>query len=333
MRLSEASSRFLEWAKVERNLAEPSLRAYTSDLRFLTSGVGDVSVDTVTVDLLRHHFSREGGHRGYSPATIRRRIATAKVFFGFLETDGIVVSSPTRAMRGRYELVRRLPKVMARREVSALLRAARRPLSKAPPPKAITPSGPDPTGRYAYIRDICILEILFLTGLRVGELVALDVPDVSLPDGSIRVLGKGRRERYAYLPNAEVSGVVDIYLRSRRGIQCETAALFLNSRFERMSIFSVEGLFEKYCRKAKIRRHYTPHCLRHTMATMLLENGADIRVVQELLGHRTIVTTQIYTEVCASQKRRALVRFSGRNSLDPGPMLLPPVRVGSAASA
>jgi site-specific recombinase XerD len=173
---------------------------------------------------------------------------------------------------------------------------------------------------YRYIRDVSLHESLFLTGLITGELTALDCSDVSLADASIRMMGKVRRERYAFLSNPDVLDPMRASLEAGSRISTQSPALHLDSRLTRMSIYSVEFAFQKQCPRARIKRHSTPHCLRHAMATMLLNNGSDLRVVQGLLGHRTNVTTQIYTEVSSAQKRRALSRFSGRNTLPPGPL-------------
>jgi integrase/recombinase XerD len=320
MLLSEARERFLTWARSERNLSSPTLRAYGGDLKLLIRELGDRPVVEVSGDRLREYFASLSAAQNYADTTIRRRIASAKVFFGFLELERETALSPARSLRGRYTIAKRLPKVMTPREVRSFLHGIRRSQAQHFVGVEVAHSTTSLAPAYRYLRDVSLFETLFLTGLRVGELVGLDCSDLNLSDGSIRVLGKGRRERIAFLSNPEVLEVVKAYVHIRSRLPCETTALYLNSRLERMSIYSVEFLFGKYCRAARIKRHYTPHCLRHTMATMLLNNGADIRVVQELLGHRTIVTTQIYTEVSSVQKRKALARFSGRNSIDLGPL-------------
>jgi len=327
MILTEARERFLAWAKSERNLSSPTLRAYAGDIELLIRELGDRPVSEISGDRLREYFAALSAGRVYADSTIRRRIASAKVFFGYLEQEGENAPSPARSIRGRYTIAKRLPKVMTPREVRAFLRGIRRHRAASSVGALGTIPSTSFPAAYRFLRDVSLFETLFLTGLRVGELVGLDYSDVNLSDGSIRVLGKGRRERIAFLSNSQVFEVMKAYFQLRSRLSCESKALYLNSRLERMSIYSVEFLFEKYCRTARIKRHYTPHCLRHTMATMLLNNGADIRVVQELLGHRTIVTTQIYTEVSSVQKRKALLRFSGRNSINLGPLdrsMIPP---------
>ena len=212
-------------------------------------------------------------------------------------------------------MVRRLPKVMSAREVRSLLRSISKEGDQRTRRQAKFNDGSNVSRRDLTLRDLSIFEILFSTGMRIGELAALDLSDINPVHGSIRLLGKGRRERIAYLANSETLGVVCAYIELRRMVHVPSASLYLNSRLDRISINSIEFLFRKYSRRARIRHHFTPHCLRHTMATMLLANGADIRVVQEILGHRTITTTQIYTEVSSMQKRKALAKFGGRNQM------------------
>ena len=164
-------------------------------------------------------------------------------------------------------------------------------------------------------RNRVILEILFSTGMRIGELVALNIRDVNLQERTILIFGKGRKERIIYISSDEVLVAIKKYLVYRNRIKTKSSALFLNRDNERLSIFSIENIFKKYCKIAKIKKHYTPHCLRHTMATMLLNNGADIREVQEILGHASIVTTQIYTEVSSKHKKKVLMKFNHRNRI------------------
>ena len=315
MLLSEASIRFLTWARSVRNLTAPTIRAYSGDLRTLIVDLGDRSTESIGVDELRAYFSRLSTEKNYAPATVRRRLATARVFFRFLEEDGVLQVSPTLGLRGRFEIPRRLPKVMSYREISRLLHAVHRYADEPGVSGRVAASSAQSSNLPAGLRDLTILEVLFSTGMRIGELVSLNLSDVSLPEGAIRVFGKGRRERTTFVANQDALETLQLYVRLRRAQACDQDPLFLNSIRQRMSIYSVEFLFKKYARRARIGRRFTPHCLRHTMATMLLENGADIRVVQEILGHRTIATTQIYTEVAGNQKRRALAKFGGRNRL------------------
>ena len=163
------------------------------------------------------------------------------------------------------------------------------------------------------LRDFCIIDLLFSTGMRIGELAALNLEDIRFQERTIKIFGKGRKERAIYVSSDETCELLRMYLSVRRPVSDPKCPLFLNKNGSRLSIYSIENIFSKYCRKGRIKNHYTPHCLRHTMATMMLDNGANIRVVQEILGHSSIVTTQIYTEVSLGKKRQELNRFSQRN--------------------
>jgi len=320
MKIDNCIDMFLRTASVERNLSECTLKAYKGDLRLLSRTFGEREVEDVTTDNVRELIEVMERCNSYRDTTIKRKIATMKVFFAFLEEEGMIRDSPTRKIRKRYRTAKRLPKVMSTRELKKLLRAAQRSVEDAK-------NGQDGVlvnelageRLFRACRDQVILEMLFSSGMRVGELVKLDVDHVNTQERTILILGKGRRERITYISSDEVLAVIDEYLASRKRVGGDTPALLLNKDGERLSIFSVENVFRKYCKQARIKRHYTPHCLRHTMATMLLNNGADIRAVQEILGHASIVTTQIYTEVSPKQKKRTLQRFNQRNRITLSP--------------
>jgi integrase/recombinase XerD len=309
MRLSDAKDLFLAWGTSVRNLSVPTIKGYAGDLQALVGSLGNPSIESITIEEMRRYFGGLSTEGKYAPATIRRRLATVRVFFRFLVEEGALVSSPAIGLRGRFGVARRLPKVMAVREVKALLRCVQK---TADPPVGQNVSVGSPN-EYRKLRDLSVIELLFSTGMRIGELVALDIGDLNPSSGAVRVMGKGRRERITYVTNREALETIERYIVERKRLALDSPAMFVNSIRHRMTIYSVEFIFRKYAKRARLSRRFTPHCLRHTMATMLLENGADIRVVQEILGHRTITTTQIYTEVAALQKRRALARFGGRN--------------------
>lgn len=160
---------------------------------------------------------------------------------------------------------------------------------------------------------MCIIECLFCLGLRVGEAAALDVNDYNSGDSSILVRGKGNKERMLFISSKIVCQKLNAWLMLRRELQPLDSALFVTKNGKRMSIYSIENVFYKYQKIAQINSNATPHSLRHSFATQLLNNGAGIRDVQELLGHSSIVTTQIYTEVSLTRKKEVLLKYNGRN--------------------
>ena len=315
MKIRKSIEEFVNTISAERNLSEKTLKAYLGDLTAFGRFFQEKNITEIDINDLRQYIrALEANH--YKDTTIKRKIASIKVFFSFLEQEGIISNSPTRKIRKRYITAKHLPKVMSEDEVERLLKAVFQEVRKLSefnhqPTELI--SSNDKLVRTH--RDMVILEILFSTGIRIGELVNLDVEDVNLYNKAVLIFGKGRKERIVYISSDDVIKAVKEYLILRKNIKSNSRALFLNKNGERLSIYSIEYVFQKYCKKAKIKSHYTPHCLRHTMATMLLNNGADIRAVQEILGHSCITTTQIYTEVSLKHKKKVLKRFNQRNRM------------------
>lgn len=316
MKIESSIETFLNSIVVERNLSERTLEAYKSDLKVFSQIFKQREVEEITTENVREFIEILEKNHHYKDTTIKRKIATLKVFFNFIEQEGIIADSPTRKIRQKYKVAKRLPKVLSERELKKLLKASYNEI------KFLQELEIKNNDTYlknnnltrAY-RDCAILEILFSMGMRIGELVMLNVNDINLQEKTILIFGKGRKERIIYISSDEVLNAIKEYLIYRNLIQTGIPALFLNRDKERLSIYSIENIFKKYCKKAKIRNHYTPHCLRHTMATMLLYNGADIRAVQEILGHASVVTTQIYTEVSQKHKKKVLTKFNARNRM------------------
>jgi integrase/recombinase XerC len=219
--------------------------------------------------------------QGYSRATVARRLAAVRSWCRFLCRQGLLASSPATGLRGPRQN-KKLPHFLGQEDIARLLTA----------PPADSPLG---------LRDRAILETLYSAGLRVGELTGLDVTDLDLEGGVATVRGKGRRERLALLGKDAVDAV-RLWLTAR-GTLRPGPALFLNKNGTRLTARSVGRLLEKYLAQAGLDPRTSPHTLRHSFATHLLDNGADIRSVQELLGHRSLATTQIYTHVTTNKLR------------------------------
>jgi len=314
LRIEKCFHEFISSISIERNLSENTVKAYGGDLKRFIKFVGNIDIKQIKVGEIRKFVVSQEDSK-YKDRTIKRRIATLKVFFSFSVSSGFIQISPLQNIKRRYKTIQRLPKVMSANEVKKLLRS---PLYEI---QIITTQYPKKfpstnTALFRAYRNRAILELLFATGMRIGELVNINISDMNLRERTVIILGKGRKERIIYLSNDEVLNSIREYINIRKKIICETNALFLNKCETRLSIFSVENIFRKHHRLARIKRHYTPHCLRHTMATMLLNNGADIRVVQEILGHASILTTQIYTEVSPKLKRKILLKYHQRNKMN-----------------
>jgi len=298
---ARAVDAFLDYVGAELGLSERTRAAYRADLaefaRFAAGqGCGEPgAVHRTTVTLYLFWLRR----RGRSPATVARRLAALRSFYRFLLRERWVGADPTEdvASPKRGE---RLPRVLSVEEVSRLLAQ----------PDLRTPEG---------LRDRAALELLYGSGLRVSELVGLDVDHVDLDAELVRVVGKGGRERVVPLGSHAVRAL-DAYLRlGRPRLARSDGALFVNRWGRRLSRQWVWTLLRRYARAAGVSRRVTPHVLRHSFATHLLEGGADLRSVQELLGHASISTTQVYTHLSRPHLREVFDRSHPRDAwLDRG---------------
>jgi integrase/recombinase XerD len=292
--LAVEAERFLDHLTVERGLSENTLEAYRRDLaryvRFLrhrdVADLRAVDEGTVRSFVASISVSTHGPDATpYRATSVARTLSAVRSFHRFLVRDGVTEHDP--AVRVALpRLPRSLPRPLPVDDVRRLLEA---------------PDGGSPTG----VRDRAILELLYGSGLRISELTGMDVDDLDLEEGSLRVLGKGGKEREVPLGSFGREAV-DAYLTRGRPALATAAsrgALFLNARGSRLSRQSCARLLSRYVRLAGIDRRVTLHTLRHSFATHLLEGGADVRVVQELLGHASVATTQIYTLVSARHLR------------------------------
>lgn len=283
---------FLDYLLLERGLAENTLRAYRRDLddylAFLTrAGLGLEAGEAVP------SYLRDLQTRGCAPATRARRLSCLRRFYRFLASEGLVGADPTAAVPSPRRGLK-LPRVLTVGEVDRLLTQ----------PRTSTPTG---------LRDRAMLELLYATGLRVSELVELKVADVNVAQGYVRCLGKGQRERVVPF-GSMAARYLRAYLTEVRPrlVARRSPYLFVNRRGRPLSRQAMWKLIKKYARRAGIDKTIGPHVLRHSFATHLLENGADLRTVQELLGHADISTTQIYTHVSAAHLREVYARAHPR---------------------
>jgi integrase/recombinase XerD len=285
--------RYLDHLTVERGLADNTVQAYRRDLAryaaFLrSSDVNDArEADERTVEafVASRSAATHGEGKPYRATSLVRGLSSVRSFHRFLLREGEAERDPAAAVV-RPKTPRSLPRPLPLEDVQRLLDA----------PAAGTVAG---------LRDRAVLEVLYGAGLRVSELVGLDVDDVDLDEGSVRVLGKGGKERDVPLGRYAVDATL-AYLHGARpslATSRSRAALFLSQRGTRLTRQSIGRLLSAYARRAAIDKRVTPHTLRHSFATHLLEGGADVRVVQELLGHASVATTQVYTLVTEEHLR------------------------------
>lgn len=272
---------FINYLAVDRGLAKNTLESYGRDLRqfqtYLQNGkfedIKDSSRTTI-VDYLNSLKSQ-----GKAVSTISRNIAALKSFYQYLVKENYLEHDPAEKLE-TPKLEKKLPKILSIAEVEELLKQPNVRLSVG-------------------LRDKGMLELLYATGIRVSEIIALNISDVNLDMGYVKCYGKGSKERIVPLGSIAVKSVHEYINKGRSKIvrTYEEPALFLNHHGNRLTRQGFWKIIKKYASQANIVKEITPHTLRHSFATHLLENGADLRSVQEMLGHADISTTQIYTQV------------------------------------
>jgi integrase/recombinase XerC/integrase/recombinase XerD len=287
-----------------RNLSDRTLRAYHSDRSQFHHHLNDADMVDITPEHLEQYLDKLGTGP-YRDTSIRRKVAALKVFFRFLEEKGVVTESPARKLKIKRPVENRVPTVLSNREVRSLLAAPKDQIAEL---SAIRDQSPGSRNRYfCAVRDDVILELLFSTGIRIGELVALNITDVDLLKKQIQITGRATRGRLVALTPGIVADSLGQYLDLRADRTLETSALFVGRSGTRLTIYSIENIFKKHVRLAEIKRHITPHSLRHTMAAMLVSSGTDIREIQEILGHASILSTQVYTKLPIQKGRRQTI--------------------------
>jgi integrase/recombinase XerC len=285
-------AQFLRYLQVERGASPHTIKGYREDLTASAQYFADengVTPDPATLSAVDLRSLLSALHEaGFAKTSIARKLASLRSFYRFGQREGWVTSNPARALRNPRK-GRQLPHFLTTDEIGQLLAA----------PPARSAMG---------LRDRAILETLYSAGLRVSELVGLNDGDMDLVQGVLRVRGKGRKERLAPLGSHAIAAL-QAWLKVRtvapREPQGREAPAFTNRFGTRLTTRSVGRMLEKYLRQTALDTRTSPHTLRHSFATHLLDRGADIRSVQELLGHKSLVTTQIYTHVSTANLRAA----------------------------
>lgn len=287
-----------------KNLDSKTLKAYKSDLFGLYKFLSQNNVTKINSKHLIMYVTHLKDNRKLKESSLRRKIISFKLFFNYLCAKKIIKSNYMKEINFKFKKEHRLPKTLNVNNIKSLLdyvtSYSQKTLSTF-------------KKRYV-IRDIAIIDILISTGMRIGELSSIKVCDIDLEEKTILIHGKGKKERLLYFSSDETIKHIKEWLNNRDNGNLKTDNLFVNRYGNCLSIHSIEAIYEKYRKLSDIPRS-TPHYLRHTFATNLLNNGADIRAVQELLGHSSISTTEIYTEVSTNRKQEVLMKYNYRNNL------------------
>lgn len=292
--MKEDINSFLNYLAVEKGFSENTVAAYRNDLYQLASFVEEEAAKRSSIPSWPS-FGRQGmlsyllnlKERGYAATTAARKVAAAKSFFGFMVAEGNMKDNPTHNISSP-KVGRSLPKPISVSQVRRLLEQ---------PTKLSTPEAK---------RDRAMLELLYACGMRVSELVSLNLGDIDTEGGYVRCFGKGHKERLIPIYKQAALAVAEYVTEARPHLahNSEERALFLNRRGERLTRQGFWQILKGYAKSAELDKEVTPHTLRHSFATHMLSGGADLRSVQELLGHANISTTQIYTHLTTEHIRR-----------------------------
>lgn len=294
---------FLSSLFLERNLSSKTLLAYRYDLLQLRSWLQKTDAQQLNAETLTCYLKQL--QDSLKPQSIYRKYISIRQFCTYLFQKGHTSKNFFRFSTRHFKLPKSLPRLLSKSELCSLISSTETEYTRL-------------SSRFRQvicIRDMCILELLFCLGLRISEISNLRLEDWDEISQSVLIRGKGRRERLLYIPSTDVKNKLVSWIRARDELHPTTTCLFINKYGNPLSIYGVENIFKKYKLLSHINAQATPHYLRHTFATQLLNNGANLRDIQELLGHASIATTQIYTEISLERKKEVMEKFNGRNFL------------------
>ena len=296
---------YLTHCKYEKNLSPKTRKAYESDLRQY-SQFAKTKGNAYCKECLQLYIIQLQNR--YKVKSVKRKIASLKAFFNYLEYEELLETNPFSKVRIKLHEPFLLPRTIPLTIVDKLLHCA------------YQQKADDTNNRTRYLsdlRDIAVLELLFATGMRVSELSSLKPECVDLTEGAVKIYGKGSKERVIHIGNDNVLSAVNAYYSAFSDRINASGWFFVNRLGHQLSDQSVRFMIKKYTDLAGIDLHITPHMFRHAFASLLLEEDVDIRYIQQILGHSSIVTTQIYTHVASKKQRDILIEKHPRNKINP----------------
>lgn len=299
MWIENACNNYLDICEKNRNLSEHTLKAYRIDLAQFSASIGNIEIQQITRDQIRK-YQQSLASRGCKPSSIKRKLACVKAMFRWYELEEVLDSNVFHKLNLNLRATRALPKNIPSHEIKRLMRSSRKILRLEKNSTYTTREVIERIGTKKYMNELTALlslELMLCTGIRVGELVNIKLDAVDTGDRKIKILGKGMRERFVFLPDQEVCNLIDAYIVARQITEPDHDNLLVNSRGRPASTQFVRKLVRNVASASSIQRKITPHMCRHSAACQLLEAGIDIRYVQRLLGHQSISTTEIYTHV------------------------------------
>lgn len=290
-------STYLDYCLYRKELDPKTIKAYRIDL---TQYFNFLNGEGPTKPKIEEYITAL--HKTYKQKTVKRKIASLKAFYSYLEEEEIIEESPLRRIKVKFKETVVLPRIIPRIEIEKLLNTMYSYRNKAANPNR-------------WLRDIVVVEVFFATGARVYEISNIHADCVDLDSGLIRIMGKGGKERYIQIGERDIIKLLQDYYRVNEEAIKKCGFFFVNQRGNRYTEQSIRNMLKFYTKKAGIERNITPHMFRHSFATYLIEEGVDVSCVQQILGHSSIKTTQIYIHVAAKKQAEILQNRHPRNKM------------------
>lgn len=301
MNYNEQVKKYLEYCEFRKELDWNTLKAYRIDLKQFFEFTQE---DMPEKNKIENYITEL--HKKYKQKTIKRKIASIKAYYNYLEECEIIEDSPFRKIKVKFKETIILPKIIPREEIESLLNYMYSCEHRN-----------DKEKMYKYwLRDISVIETLFATGARVYEVSNIKLDCINLNTGLIKIMGKGGKERYIQIASAEILNILKKYYKHNSEAIKKSGFFFVNSRGNRYTEYSIRLMLKKYTKLAGIERNITPHMFRHSFATYLIEEGVDVSCVQQILGHSSIKTTQIYIHIAARKQAEILREMHPRKHMN-----------------
>ncbi|XCP85342.1 tyrosine-type recombinase/integrase [Roseburia hominis] len=300
MNLENKLEMYLEYCEYRKELDKKTLKAYRIDLHQYFAFVG---AERPEKEKIEEYITQL--HKNYKQKTVKRKIASIKAYYNYLEEAEIIDENPFRKIRVKFKENVTLPRIIPREEIEQLLNQMYQCLN-----------GNNTISRKCMLRDTAVVEMFFATGARVYEISNIREDSINLNTGLIRLMGKGGKERYVQIGNYAVLTVLRKYYAQNEQAIKESGYFFVNNRGNRYTEQSIRLMLRKYTKLAQIERNITPHMFRHSFATYLIEEGVDVSCVQQILGHSSIKTTQIYIHIASKKQAEILREMHPRNHMN-----------------
>lgn len=298
----QLSNNFLNVIKSTKNLSDKTIVAYNSDLNDFCNFLSSRRLHKdIILDYTKHLFDE----RKLQESTITRKLIVLKMFFQFLYQNSYIEHNYYKNYNFKIKKERKLPKTLSIDETTKLI-------------THLSDSTKRDTSTFSFwkaCRDLALIDLLISTGIRIEEASNISLEDIIFSEQTILIHGKGRKQRLIYISCNDTWNNLIFWINIRNKHTCNTDKVFVNRFGNQISIHGIEYIYNSIKKACGINEHSTPHYLRHTFATNLLANGADLRSVQEILGHSSVTTTEIYTEVTINRKKQILLKYNYRNGI------------------